>query len=280
MKPFITIFVLILGFGLGHAQIKEKKEYYSNGTLKHHSYYKTDSDGWPVREGKWKDYYDNGNLQYFTFYVKGKREGKEEKYYETGELESVESYKNGMSQNDEKTYYKNGKEVTAVKNSLGQKIKTKNVNAHFVQVDFPAERQSIQLFTNPLKVEGYYFSGLKFKVPEDGYLYWNFQLQKNNEVDNFYIVSADAEDHDLDKRYFTRMAFKISKDKDQFSDWIIQKSSEKLKANTEYVIYFKSKEVKPRPEKLTFELKLSATNDEKLGAFFKNSFEGGLLRDY
>lgn len=280
MKQFITILTFILGAVLVHAQKKEQKDYYGSGALKIQGYYISTEEDRFQKVGEWKEYYENGKLKSILKYnEKGKLEGEARNYYETGELKSTGSYKEGVSQFDEKYYYKNGNEVEAVKKTLSRTIKTSNVNKYFAHIDFPAERQSIQLFKDPLKVEDCYFSGIKFKIPKDGYLYWNFQLKSESQIDLVQIISTDVKDDDLNDKYFDGAAYYPSRHNEYIPDWLIQKSSKILKANTEYIIYFKSKEANPKSEILTFELKLSPTNTEKLSSFFKNSFDK-VLRDY
>lgn len=298
MKKIITFLALFLTVGIANAQQKEEKKYYSNGTLRVHGYYVIAEDGYYMKDGKWqeyyesgklksvefynnglkegeqKEYYENGNLESSEFYSKGKSNGERKRYYENGVLKNSESFKDNISQNNRKDYYKNGKDVVAIKKALTQKIKTTNTEANFVKVNFPAERQTIQLFTKPLEVDGCYFSGMRFTVPTDGYLYWNFMNDiGNTQINTFYIVSKDPKNNDLEVEYFTRMAFGFGKYNGKNSQWIVQKTAEKLKANTEYIIYFKSTESKPVPESLTFELKLSPSNSEKVGTFFKDSFD-------
>lgn len=295
MKYLIALIVLFLSVGIGKAQKKEEKRYYTNGVLGVHGYYFTTKDGWPNKVGKWLEYYDTGKLKSIKFYnnngvldgeekefyengtVKSIRDysegsvnGKERIFYESGKLKSSETFKKGVSQNGKKEYFKNGKEIILVKKALAKKIKNTNVEENFVRVDFSKEQQSVNLFTQPLKVEGFYFSGLRFKTTEEGYLYWNFNSNiGNSQIDNFYIVSVDPMGHDLEIKYFALMTSAFSTYKGNSSRWMVQKSTAKLKAKTEYIIYFQSKEVKPTPEEFVFELQLSPSDYDKLSVCCK-----------
>ncbi len=275
MKQLFMILVFLLGMGVTQAQKQKMGRYHANGKVQEVGYCIVDGEE-KVKIGRWEEFSESGNLiSIINYNQKGRRDGIQQTFYETGELKTTETYKNGLTESNKKEYYKNGKEVYVVKEKLNKTIKNTNINEHFTLVEIPADRQSLQLFKNPLKIEDCYFSGLRFIAPIDGYVYWCFQAIKNNNLETFAIVSTDSNNDDTNERYFTtRMAFNRSKDPKNLSDWIIQKSNVRLKEGQEYVIYFKSKEIKkPEKELLVFELKMSPTYDEKLSEFFKDSFD-------
>lgn len=274
MKILCSILILIFAFTVGKTQTKEYKNHYSNGVLKESGFRLANGN----YTGKWQDFYEDGQLKQVRFYDNHALVGEEKEYYETGELKTFKVHKDGKVVID-KSFYKNGKEIIEVKRALSAIVKNSPDDRYFVKLSIPAERQTIQLFDFPLQVEGYYFSGIKFKTPTEGFLYWNFQSKKNNQIGDFYLVSTDVKEDDLQTVYFQNMSFSLSEDRSKLSDWIIQKTKVKLKANTNYILWFRTKETTiPVVESLTVELKFLPNNTETVGTVFKNSFSK-VLRD-
>jgi hypothetical protein len=87
---------------IGLIKIKEGeyKEYYENGNLKIHCFYKDDK-----LEGEYREYFENKNLHLHCFYKDNKLEGEYKEYFENKNLHLHLFYKNNLLNGKHKQYF-------------------------------------------------------------------------------------------------------------------------------------------------------------------------------
>ena len=113
LYDIIVDFFIFIYLNIMKPKNGEHKEWYNNGQLRKHCYYK---DG--ILDGEYKDWWDNGQMWEHYYCKNGRKNGEYKSWYEEGQLCDHYYYRNGNECTYEE-YYSLGLECYIRRNMNG-----------------------------------------------------------------------------------------------------------------------------------------------------------------